>query len=222
MTVDETLNIEAHKDDFSLEDFLAARAKTWEAINRISEQICVGMLEEEANEIVKSTLQAMGTRQGWHKPYIHFGSNTVKTLFETPEPGIQLGEDDIYFIDIAPVWNGYEGDAGHTFVTGSNPELKRCALDTRRVFDLVSDKWRTESISGQELYEFAAQTAQELGWILNLRMDGHRLTDFPHTAYHSGKLAAVPFHPSPKLWVLEIQIRHPDKPFGGFYEDILM
>lgn len=124
MTVDKTLSIETHKDNFSLEEFFAARSKTWEAINTISKQICVGMLEEEANEVVKSTLQEMGTRQGWHKPYVHFGQNTVKTLFETPEPGIRLGEDDIYFIDIAPVWNGYEGDAGHTFVTGSNPELR--------------------------------------------------------------------------------------------------
>ncbi|MBD2001086.1 M24 family metallopeptidase [Leptolyngbya sp. FACHB-541] len=222
MAIDETLNIEAHKDNFLLEDFLAARAKTWEAINRISERIYVGMLEEEANEIVKTTLQEMGTRQGWHKPYVHFGLNTTKTLFETPEPGVKLGENDIYFIDIAPVWNGYEGDAGHTFVTGSNPELKRCALDTKRIFGLVADKWRTESTSGQALYEFAAQIARELGWILNLRMDGHRLADFPHTAYHAGKLSAVPFHPSPNLWVLEIQIRHPDKSFGGFYEDILM
>ncbi len=222
MQTDGTLSIETSKDNFSFDEFFAARAKTWEAINKISQQICVGMLEEEANEIAKSTLQEMGTRQGWHKPYVHFGPNTVKTLFETPEPGIRLKEDDIYFIDIAPVWQSYEGDAGHTFVTGTDSELERCACDTKQIFEIVSDKWRTESLSGKNLYKFAEQTAKDLGWVLNLKMDGHRLSDFPHTAYYAGKLAAIPFCPSPKLWVLEIQIRHPDKPFGGFYEDILI
>lgn len=81
MQTDGSLSIETNKDNFSFEEFFAARAKTWEAINKISEQICVGMLEEEANEIAKSTLQEMGTRQGWHKPYVHFGPNTVKTLY---------------------------------------------------------------------------------------------------------------------------------------------
>lgn len=222
MTADVRLSIEINKEGFSTEEFFAVRAKTSEAINRISEQMRVGMLEEEANEIARSTLQELGTHQGWHKPYVHFGPNTAKTLFETPEPGVRLGEDDIYFIDIAPVWQGYEGDAGRTFVTGSDPELNRCALDTKRIFELVSDKWRTDTLNGQALYQFAEQTAKNLGWVLNLSMDGHRLSDFPHTAYYPGKLASIPFHPSPKLWVLEIQIKHPEKLFGGFYEDILM
>jgi len=222
MLSDGKVSVEKQKNDFSTEKLLAGRRKTWEAIGRISEQIKVGMREEEANEIAKSILQEMGTRQGWHKAYVHFGSNTVKTLFETPEPGVQLGEHDIYFIDIAPVWQGYEGDAGHTFVTGSDPEMKRCSLDTKRIFEIVSNKWRTDAVSGEELYQFAKQTASDLGWVLNLNMGGHRLSDFPHTAYHSGNLAGIPFHPSPNLWVLEIQIKHPDKPFGGFYEDILM
>ncbi|MBD2775346.1 hypothetical protein [Iningainema tapete] len=85
-----------------------------------------------------------------------------------------------------------------------------------------ADKWHTDALSGQALYQFADQIASDLGWVLNLSMDGHRLSDFPHTAYYPGKLAAIPFRPNRNLWVLEIQIRHPQKPFGGFYEDILM
>ncbi|MBD2020224.1 aminopeptidase P family protein [Leptolyngbya sp. FACHB-36] len=213
--------IEKRKNDFSNEAFFTARTKTWEAIQKISEQISVGMLEQEANEIAKSTLHEMGTRQGWHKPYVHFGCNTVKTLFDTPEPNVRLEEDDIYFIDIAPVWQGYEGDAGNTFVTGTDAEMLRCSTDVRRVFEQVAEKWKVDELTGNELYQFAEQTAQELGWLLNLSMNGHRLADFPHTAYHSGKLAETSFCPSPNLWVLEIQIKHPQKPFGAFFEDLL-
>lgn len=218
----DAISLEKTKDNFSFEMFFEIRAKTLEAVKRISERVYVGMLEEEANEMAKSILQEMGTRQGWHKPFVRFGSNTVKTFGAPSESGIQLKENDIYFIDIGPVWQGYEGDAGDTFVTGNDSELLRCSRDVKQIFEIVAHQWKTSKISGQELYQFAEQTAREKGWTLNLDLSGHRLSDFPHEAYYDGSLAAVPFHPSPQLWVLEIQIRHPEKLFGAFFEDLLL
>ena len=214
--------IEKIEENFSEELFFEIRDKSFEAVRRIAEGIEIGMLEEEANEMAIATLQAMGTRQGCHKPYIRFGSNTIKTFGAESEPGICLGEDDIYFIDIGPVWEKYEGDAGETFVTGNNPEMKRCSQDVKRIFKKVSDKWKLEKCSGQALYQFAEQTARQMGWVLNLDLSGHRLGDFPHDVQYDGSLAAIPFCPSPKLWVLEIQIRHRKQPFGAFYEDLLI
>lgn len=139
-------------------------------MNRIAEQVHVGMLEEDANKMAISTLQAMGTRQ--------VGSNTVKTFGADSDPGIRLGENDIYFIDIGPVWEGYEGDAGNTFVTGNDANLQRCASDAKQIFDAVANKWKTEQYTGQALYQFAEQSAKELGWELNLDLSGHRLGTF--------------------------------------------
>jgi methionyl aminopeptidase len=48
-----------------------------------------------------------------------------------------------------------------------------------------------------------------------------RLRDFPHKAHFTGTLGAISLHPSPNLWILEIQIRHPSKLFGGFFENLL-
>ena len=218
----ERQRIEKIPEDFSEELFFQIREKTFEAVRRIAKGIEIGMLEEEANEMAIATLQEMGTRQGWHKPYVRFGSNTIKTFGAESEPGIRLGKDDIYFIDIGPVWEKYEGDAGETFVTGNNPEMKRCSQDVKRIFKQVSDKWKLEKCSGELLYQFAQQTALQMGWLLNLDLSGHRLGDFPHDVHYDGSLAAIPFCPSPKLWVLEIQIRHPEKPFGAFFEDLLI
>jgi hypothetical protein len=95
--------IEKTKDDFSEDLFFQIRDRTFEAVRRIAEQIQVGMLEEDANQMAITTLQAMGTRQGWHKPYVRFGSNTIKTFGADSDPGTCLGDDDIYFIDIGPV-----------------------------------------------------------------------------------------------------------------------
>ena len=61
-----------------------------------------------------------------------------------------------------------------------------------------------------------------MGWELNLDTSGHRLADFPHEALYSGSLSAVNFAPTTDLWVLEIQIRHPERQIGAFYEDLLL
>lgn len=222
MSASDVLTLEKNKEGFSSEVFFEIRERTRQAVHRIAEQIQIGMVEEDANELAKATLRDFGTKQGWHPPYIRFGINTIKSYGTSSEPGVKLGENDIYFIDIGPVWQGYEGDAGETFVTGNDSELKQCAADVRQVFETVAQAWKERKLTGQELYQFAEQTAKDLGWILNLDLSGHRLSDFPHDVHYDGSLADITFHPAPKLWVLEVQIRHPDKPFGAFYEDLLL
>ncbi len=222
MTTANIQAIEKTKENFSEDLFFQIRDRSFEAIQRISAQIEVGMLEEDANQMAIDTLRSMGTRQGWHKPYIRFGSNTIKTFGAASEPGIRLGEHDIYFIDIGPVWDNYEGDAGDTFITGNNPEFLRCSQDVKKIFQIVSSKWKQDRLSGEALYHLAEETANRMGWVLNLDLSGHRLGDFPHDLHYAGGLTTIPFCPSPKLWVLEIQIRHPEKPFGAFYEDLLI
>ena len=214
--------LEQTKEGFSTEKFLETRAKAQEAVSKIAARVQVGMLEEDANTMVIATLQEMGSNTAFHKPYIRFGTNTVKTFGADSDPGIRLGEDDIFFIDVGPVWDGYEGDAGETFVTGNNPELKRCALDSKAIFKAVADKWKTEKYTGEQLYQFAGQMAKELGWELNLDLGGHRLGDFPSGEHYEGPLSEISFHPSPNRWMVEIHIRHPDHLFGAFYEDLLM
>jgi Xaa-Pro aminopeptidase len=180
------------------------------------------MLEEAAMELARTTLKDAGLLRGWHAIHVRFGSNTLKPFGVPSEPDVALGSDDIFFVDIGPVWEKWEGDAGETYVVGNDAEMHRAARDVRRVFDDVHAHWRREGASGEALYRFAEARARELGWELNLEMNGHRLADFPHAAIHKGPLAELPFAPTTNLWVLEIQIRHPTRPFSAFYEDLLL
>lgn len=214
--------VEQTKAGFSVEKMQETRAKAQQAVSRIAGQVKAGMLEEDANKMVVDTLREMGATKAFHKPYIRFGSNTTKTFGADSDPGVRLGEDDIFFIDVGPVWEGYEGDAGDTFVTGSDPELKRCAVDARRIYDAVEKKWKAEKATGVELYQFAEQMAKDLGWVLNLDLGGHRLGDYSSAEHYEGPLSEISFHPSPNLWMVEIHIRHPEKQFGAFYEDLLV
>ena len=207
---------------FAADTMLSVRDKTRTAIHAIAAQCRPGMVEEDAVEMAKGILKAAGMQRGWHEVYVRFGSNTTKTFGALSDPGIVLGDDDIFLIDIGPVWERWEGDGGDTFVTGSDAEMARCAQDAKALFHEVRAKWRDEKLTGQALYEFADRRATELGWKLNLDLSGHRISDFPHAAIYEGPLAEVPFNPSPLLRVLEIHIRHPSKASGAFFEDMLL
>lgn len=100
--------------------------------------------------------------------------------------------------------------------------MRRCADAAKQIFDLIRRQRLSSGMTGRELYDFAQRTTADLGWVLNLGLTGHRLGDFPHKAYYDGTLRRVSIHPSPNLWILEIQIRHPSKPFGAFFEDLLL
>ena len=201
---------------------LEARRRTFEAINRISAEISPGITEEQGVEITRRVLREAGMVRGWHGINVRFGVNTLNAFHVKSKPGVVLGEDDIYFIDIGPIWRDWEGDGGDTFATGGNPEFNRIARDVKAVFEAVQARWRQDQLTGDALYRVAVEESERRGWLLNLDMSGHRLSEFPHAAHHKGALADAPFIPSPGLWMLEIQIRHPTLPFGAFYEDLLL
>jgi methionyl aminopeptidase len=214
--------LEGTGETFSLDQLMDVRSRTRQAVGLIAERIEVGMVEEDAKAMAREMLRGLEMRRGWHHTIVRFGTNTTKDFMARSKPGVVLGADDIYFIDIGPVYRGCEGDAGDTFVVGSNPDHHRAKRDVRTIWDRVRDEWFVEGTTGKALYEYAVETAGDLGWLLNLDLSGHRLSDYPHSAHYDGSLAEVDFRPNPNLWVLEIAIISPDRTFGAFYEDLLL
>ncbi|HEX3334590.1 MAG TPA: M24 family metallopeptidase [Acidimicrobiales bacterium] len=215
-------DLEATGEKFSVDALMDMRTRTRKAVHEIAEQVKPGMLEEEAKAIARETLKGMGMRRGWHHIIVRCGANTTKDFMEKSEPGVVLGENDIFFVDIGPVYDDTEGDAGDTFVFGSDPDHLRAKREVRLIWDQVRDKWFSDAITGKELYDYAIDVAAGFGWKLNMDLSGHRLSDFPHSAHYDGPLADVTFRPNPNLWVLEIAIAHPERTFGAFYEDLLL
>jgi len=215
-------DLEATGDLFTVEGLMAVRARTRWAVHAIARQVEVGMAEEDAKAAARETLSALGMRRGWHHIIVRCGSNTTKDFMARSEPGVVLGPDDIFFVDIGPIYGDFEGDAGDTFVFGGDPDHLRAKVDVRVIWDAVRQHWLDDGATGQELYAFADKAAADLGWKLNFDLSGHRLSDYPHSAHYDGSIADVPFGLHPNLWVLEIAIAHPDRPFGAFYEDLLL
>jgi Xaa-Pro aminopeptidase len=169
----------------------------------------------------KRVLQELEMERTWHPILIRFGENTLRTFKQRSEEDPRLKEDDIFFVDLGVVWKGHEGDAGATFVVGADAEMKACAEAAKTVFDEVEHHWRTTGSGGKALYDYAAERASALGWRLNLDIKGHRVSDFPHAIFKAGNLGNFEPHPEAGLWILEIQLAHPTRPFGSFYEDLL-
>jgi Xaa-Pro aminopeptidase len=212
---------EAVGETFSLAKMLRARELTFEAVRRIGAAITPGVTEGRGLQIAQEVLDGLGAERLWHKCIVRFGPGTVETFHAPFEPDRPLQANDIFFVDLGAVFDGHEGDAGDTFVLGDDAEMAACAQAARTLWAEVADRWRTGD-SGQALYAFALARAEAMGWVLNWEMKGHRVGDFPHAIYKAGALGDLDACPTTGLWILEILIRHPTRPIGAFYEDLLV
>jgi Xaa-Pro aminopeptidase len=213
---------EAVGEIFTLEGMLAARALTFDAVYRIAAAVQPGMTEGRAHQVAEDILAGMGMQRIWHKTIVRFGEGTLSSFHEPVGSERMLQETDIFFVDLGVVWDGHEGDAGDTFAVGSDPEMAACAAAARTLWAEVSAKWEQDGLTGQALYEFAERRAHAAGWVLKRDVKGHRVSDFPHAIYRAGDLGDFDARPSSGLWVLEIHLEHPTRPFGAFYEDLLI
>jgi len=199
-----------------------AQNLTFDAVRRIGAAISPGMTEGQGLTIAQDILEDLGMDRVWHRSMVRFGPGTLKTFHEPFDPERVLQTNDIFYVDLGAVFDGHEGDAGDTFVVGDDVEMLACADAARRLWDDVAALWRADRPSGKALYRFALDQAKDRGWRLNWKVKGHRVSDFPHAIYNAGPLGALDAAPAPGLWILEIQIRHATRPFGAFFEDLLI
>ena len=207
---------------FSETELLQAQARAWKALDETAARIKPGHSEKDAAGFLKIALKENGCEKIWHPPQIRFGSNTTKPFGEKSAPGVVLAEDDLFFLDIGPVFFGHEGDVGRTYTIGKNPIFTKIANDAREVFEATQNEWRATGLSGQALYNFAVRDAESRGWKLGFGgASGHRVSDFPHAVHYRGKLRTQKHRPVANRWILEIHLHDPAGRFGAFFEDLL-
>jgi Xaa-Pro aminopeptidase len=217
-------NLEGIRPDAEAALIGEARQSTWQMIDEIAALLKPGMTESEAIRLANKQMAERGVRKFWHRTHIRFGASTILSFEDPYKEGVTLNEDDIVNIDIGPIWNGIEGDAGCPIVFGNDPQKTAIAAAAKSVFEDVRRKWQNGLVSGNDLLNFAEQRTQELGYVLHpTYVKGHRLSEFPHKIYSNGQtLFDLKTHPLSKRWVLEIHICDVDYKFGAFYEDLLL
>ena len=206
---------------FTLDGILQARQRSMAAVHEIAALITPGITTGDAIALADQHLRRMGASHNWHPTYVRFGADSQSPAVQPTDRRRALGKDDIFVVDIGPVWDGYEGDYGDTFVTGDNADRQRCAQAARDVFQRARLAW-LDGLTGQALYDLADVYAHEYGCALVHDIAGHRVSDFPHALYGKHRLANADFVPGDGIWVLEIQVRDLRLPIGAFYEDVLL
>lgn len=206
---------------FNLTQYLEARAKTIQAVQETAKSILPGMNEAQCVAILNLELEKARVEKFWHPTKFRINANTTKSFREASEDLI-LKDQDLFFIDIGPVFYNHEGDYGETFVIGDDPKLLKLKSAAKDIFNSTQKVWKQNKLSGVELYEFATNEALKINLKLNTNMYGHRLGDFPHALHYKGKLGTLEFSPAPHLWVLEIHLLDESIGRGAFFEDILI
>ena len=201
--------------------YFKAREKTIAVVEEVVSFVEVGMTELDGLDLIEASLKKYGCKKKWHPSKFRIGKNTTKAFRELSDTSVKLAENDLYFIDIGPVFDDHEGDYGRTFVVGNEEKYTSIKEASEQIFRKTVKMFKTQKLSGHELYNYAAEEALGMGYELNMKMDGHRLSDFPHALFFKGGLNDLESTPKEDLWVLEILIRHPAEGFGAFFEDII-
>src|SRR4030095_4418713 len=90
-----------------------------------SNLITAGKSEEQLNaEVCDLALKQFRIEKHWHKKIVRSGKNTMAIYPDNP-PNRIIDTDDILFIDLGPIVEGYEADIGRTYVLGNNSRKLR-------------------------------------------------------------------------------------------------
>lgn len=206
----------------------------FEAIEK--EQLVVaGKTEAQlVSEISQLAFQSFDIKDHWHKKIVRTGTNTLAVYRENPPDRIIL-PDDILFIDLGPIVDGYEADLGRTYVLGNDPSKQKLKQDVEKAWYEIQAWYRAKTnIKASELFQLAVEKAEEYGWTFAGEIAGHIVGKFPHEQPVDPKSLELDIHPdnsndiflpdadgNERHWILELQFVDKEKGIGAYFEQLL-
>lgn len=197
--------------------------------------IAPGLLESEVSRQVRDLgAEMFGTSRHWHKRVVRSGENTLAPYRENP-PDRRIGDDDIVFIDLGPVFAEWEADVGRTYVLGDDPRKHRLADALPRVWDAAHAHFAARpDITAEQLFAHVCDLARDEGWEFGGPHSGHLVGEFPHEHIDPARRCsyitsgnATAMHTAVDLagrrchWILEIHLVDREHRIGGFREQLL-
>lgn len=232
---DETVAIEALEEK-RVTELRIAQDKAERLFREIEARDLIrsGVSESQLNEDIYTLVKEMyGITKYWHKRIVRAGKNTLLPYAENP-PDLMIGEDDILFLDLGPVFEEWEADFGRTFVIGSDPSKLKLKNDVELAF-AAGMRYFNENpaITSNQLFDYAQSLAARFGWEFGGPIAGHLIGQFPHEKIAGDKVTLY-VHPDSHLkmrsldekgqkrhWILEIHFVDRERQIGGFFEELL-
>src|SRR5271168_134860 len=137
---------------------LRAQQKASELFKAVESQglVRANVLESRLNQDIYDLAEKMfGISTYWHKRIVRAGRNTLAPYDENP-PDLIVGDDDIIFLDLGPVFEEWEADFGRTFVVGSDPVKLKLRDDIAKAFSEGKKYFQEHpNLTSQEFFAFA-------------------------------------------------------------------
>ncbi len=184
-------------------------------------------------EIAELGRREFGIETNWHKRLVRAGPNTLAIYNENP-PERVLGEDDIVFIDLGPVFAEWEADVGRTYVLGEDPHKWRLRDDAERALAAGKQYFKDHpAITGSQLFAYLQSLAKKDGWEFGGVIAAHFVGEFPHkslaenmtTGYadaaHHEPMRGLDSRGRERHWILEIHFVDRARGIGAFFEELL-
>ena len=197
--------------------------------------VIAGKTEEQLNaEVCDLALKKFGIEKHWHKKIVRSGRNTLSIYTDDP-PNRLIREDDIVFIDLGPIVEGYEADIGRTYVLGGNPRKLQLKKDVEVAWYEIQHWYQKQKVvKASDLFQYAADKAKDLGWEFGGAIAGHIVGKFPHEQPADPKSLELDVHPdnhndmhladasgNKRHWILELQFIDKENEIGGYFEQLL-
>ena len=219
-----------------MERLLDAQEKAAQLFDEIERRVMIrpGVGERQlSGDIHDLAAEMFGVTRHWHRRIVRAGENTLQPFQERP-PDRVVGDDDIVFLDLGPIFEEWEADFGRTFVLGDDPCKKAVRDALPRVWQAGRDYFDSHpDVTGAELFDFVVGVTHTEGFDFGGRIAGHLLGEFPHrkiagtgVEWYIMPGSDKPMRrkdPSGRLchWILEIHLVDRVRGFGGFYEQLL-
>ena len=208
-----------------------------ELFNAIEENnlIVPGKTEEQLNtEVCDLAFQKFGIEKHWHKKIVRSGINTLAIYPDNP-PNRVIHKDDILFIDLGPIVEGYEADIGRTYVVGKDPNKLKLKRDVESAWYEIREWYQQQTkLKASDLFNYAVLKAKRFGWEFGGEIAGHIVGKYPHEQPEDPKSLELDIHPdnhdniflldangNPRHWILELQFIDKENEIGGYFEQLL-
>jgi Metallopeptidase family M24 len=200
-----------------------------------SNLVVPGKTEEQLNAEVCSLAQMkFGIENHWHKKIVRTGSNTLAIYPDNP-PNRTIEKDDILFIDLGPIVDGYEADIGRTYVVGDDPRKQKLKRDVEGAwYEIQAWYQKQTTLQASTLFHIAAEKARKLGWEFGGAIAGHIVGKYPHEQPADPKSLELDVHPdnpndiflldangNKRNWILELQFVDKASSIGAYFEQLL-
>ena len=219
------------------EKLIHAQNISIELFNAIEENnlIVPGKTEEQLNtEVCDLAFQKFGIEKHWHKKIVRSGINTLAIYPDNP-PNRVIHKDDILFIDLGPIVEGYEADIGRTYVVGKDPNKLKLKRDVESAWYELREWYQQQTkLKASDLFNYAVLKAKRFGWEFGGEIAGHIVGKYPHEQPEDPKSLELDIHPdnhdniflldadgNPRHWILELQFIDKENEIGGYFEQLL-